>query len=407
MTWKAILPNDDKLKNKLTEIAEIIFDNDDNELKSKPGLMGGKAGAALFCFYYHKFSGEERFQEKGYQYLQDIIEDLNSGYNYHTFCDGIGGIAWLFEHLKQNKFITAEEAEINDDLDDYINQMMLTDIKNKNYDFLHGGIGNAIHMLQRKEINNNEEKLKEFIQILDEISIKEADGAIKWRDYFSNEGKAERYNLSVSHGMTSIISFLTKAYEKGIEQEKVKQLAEGAIKFLFNNTLNPQQFHSRFPATVGPEEESHDSRIAWCYGDPGMGIVLWQAAKVLGDEELEKETIEIMLKTTKRNTINSAKINDAGLCHGTAGAATIYQRFYAHTGLEEFKQIAAVWLKETYSQAIFEDGYAGYKIFRTEEYGGSQKGIGLLEGIAGIGLAILSGISNIEPKWDSCFLLSS
>ncbi|MFM7431585.1 MAG: hypothetical protein ACKO1F_17035, partial [Flammeovirgaceae bacterium] len=31
---------------------------------------------------------------------------------------------------------------------------------------------------------------------------------------------------------------------------------------------------------------------------------------------------------------------------------------------------------------------------------------GLLEGSAGIGLALLSAISDIEPKWDRCLLLS-
>jgi len=54
----------------------------------------------------------------------------------------------------------------------------------------------------------------------------------------------------------------------------------------------------------------------------------------------------------------------------------------------------------------FEDGLAGFKSWRTEEYGGLSNDLGFLEGIAGIGLALISSISDIEPAWDECLLLN-
>ena len=54
--------------------------------------------------------------------------------------------------------------------------------------------------------------------------------------------------------------------------------------------------------------------------------------------------------------------------------------------------------------ARFEDGLAGYKAWQGENGWMNQHGI--LEGIAGIGLVLLSHLSNEEPSWDRSFLLS-
>ena len=47
--------------------------------------------------------------------------------------------------------------------------------------------------------------------------------------------------------------------------------------------------------------------------------------------------------------------------------------------------------------AKFEDGLAGYKKYRMEEYGGWTNDYGFLEGVSGIGLALISAVSDIEP----------
>ena len=56
--------------------------------------------------------------------------------------------------------------------------------------------------------------------------------------------------------------------------------------------------------------------------------------------------------------------------------------------------------------AKIDDGVAGYKVWRTSEYGGLQIEYAFLEGIAGIGLSLISAISDIDPKWDEYLLLS-
>lgn len=72
--------------------------------------------------------------------------------------------------------------------------------------------------------------------------------------------------------------------------------------------------------------------------------------------------------------------------------------------MPEFKDVANYWFNETLKMSKFEDGLAGYKVWHTED--GYVNQMGILEGIAGIGLALLSYYYDMEPTWDECLLLS-
>lgn len=111
-----------------------------------------------------------------------------------------------------------------------------------------------------------------------------------------------------------------------------------------------------------------------------------------------------MLHASQRKDFEKNGIVDAGICHGTAGIAHIFNRFFFETKMPIFKDTANYWIKETLKMATHDDGLAGYKSFYSEKEW--VKEYGLLEGVAGIGLALLSHISDEEPTWDRCLLLS-
>jgi len=57
--------------------------------------------------------------------------------------------------------------------------------------------------------------------------------------------------------------------------------------------------------------------------------------------------------------------------------------------------------------AKFEDGLAGFKVYQAHD--GKPTWLnkyGLLEGVAGIGLAMLTYYYEMDPAWDECLLLS-
>ena len=98
-------------------------------------------------------------------------------------------------------------------------------------------------------------------------------------------------------------------------------------------------------------------------------------------------------------------IVDAGLCHGTAGIAHIYKRMYINTNIIEFKDASNYWYSETLKMAKY-DIPSGFLAYRPIENGGLKKEFGFLDGISGIGLSLISAISDIEPAWDEALLLS-
>ena len=152
-------------------------------------------------------------------------------------------------------------------------------------------------------------------------------------------------------------------------------------------------------------DKLHSSRLAWCYGDLGISVALWHASQALGRKDWEQEAIDTILHASKRRGLVENGVVDAGLCHGTAGIAHIFNRMHGYTGLEELKEASNYWFAETLKMARFEDGLAGFKAWQGNERGWVNEP-GLLEGIAGIGLALISAVSDIEPAWDECLLLS-
>jgi len=431
MTWE-ILITDEKtkpFKEKLAEIADTLMKHCDEAKQpqeTKPedkdaeqtaesvgpqdniGVMGGKAGIALFFFYYAKLTGDDKYADYGVELISDIFDAINDakGYILHTHAGGLAGVGWTVEHLAQNDFIDTDTDEVLEALDPYLHKTMIHDITNENYDFLHGAVGNGVYFLSRLANAKAKDYLKELIDQLDETSHKDEDGALKWLSVLNREEGTKGYNLSLSHGIASIIVFLGKVLETGIYNEKVSLLLNGAVQYLLKYKLDRKKFVSTFPSWISETDPLTQSRLAWCYGDLGIGTALWQAAQHAGNKEWEQIAADTLLGSTARKDLKENAVVDAGLCHGAAGIMHIYNRAFHYTGNETFKELTQYWAGHTLDMAKFDDGYAGYKAWHTEKYGGWVAETGLLEGVAGIGLALVSLISDIEPKWDRSLFLS-
>jgi lantibiotic modifying enzyme len=406
MLWKQLINdvNIQKYSEKLKEIAGIL-QNECPDSEDNPGLMGGKVGVATFLFYYAKFYDIQEPYDYALELLTSVFNDIENGFNFHTHASGLAGIGTVIELLIQEDLIEADVDEVLGELDDFLYEKMILELKKSNYDFLHGAVGIGLYFLKRKSNKKSHEFLKDFVHELDNIAHKDEEG-IKWISVLNREKGTKGYNLSLSHGLASIIAFLSKLYTAGIAKDKVFYLLNGAVKYLLNQQMDISKFNSNFPSFVFKDEPSTNSRLAWCYGDLGIGIALWQAGNNTNKELWKEKAIEILLHSAKRRDLKENIVVDAGLCHGSAGIAHIYSRMYSYTDKNEFKDSAEYWFEQSLQMAKFDDGLAGYKVWRAPEYGGSQNDFGFLEGIAGIGLSFISAISDIEPKWDECLLLS-
>ena len=391
--------------DKLSEISKVLLEKSDG-LGNNIGLMGGKTGIALFFFYYANLTMEEKYVDFAHKLIGDIFDDINKEVSIHTFAGGLAGVGWMMEHLVQNEFVEADTDEILESLDPFLHKAMIYDIEKGNYDFLHGAVGNGTYFLSRSTKKTSVDYLKELVDNLDKIKHEPAPGQFAWESVLDRDKGTKGYNLSLSHGLASIIVFLSKMLEKGIYSEKVSPLLNGAVNYMLAQRLDTSEFRSNFPSWVGQDYTPAHSRLAWCYGDLGIGPSLWQAGRAANNKEWQDIAVNTILHSTGRKDVKENSVIDVGLCHGAAGLGHIYNRIYHTTGHAEFREAALYWLDHTMKMATHEDGYAGYKAWHSEQYGGWQSEAGFLEGITGVGLMLISFISDIEPKWDECLYLS-
>ena len=143
--------------------------------------------------------------------------------------------------------------------------------------------------------------------------------------------------------------------------------------------------------------------MAWCYGDLGVGIALWQAGKALKKEKWKKTGLEVLLQSTSRQTFHETSVIDTGICHGCSGIAMIYRRMFLETHRDEFKQAIPYWINQTLNYSHFEDGLVGYKTWEKNKW---IRDYSLLTGVSGIGLVLLSYLEDDQQDWDEIFLIS-
>jgi lantibiotic biosynthesis protein len=319
-------------------------------------------------------------------------------------------------HLCRENFIEADNSILSE-IDLHLLKCMNDDLSCKYYDFLHGALGYGYYFLYHKYSPNRNEVLYNLVANLNEIAVVE-DTCVKWCDflYERNEHKQRRnmrivdknkFNLGLSHGIPSITAFLAKLLKENIHADLTRFLLEGSINFLLNAQIKNPKI-SLYPYGISKTDVTQNNsapRLGWCYGDQGIATTLYLAGKSLCSSELIREANRIMEFATKRKDLQVNSINDCGLCHGSSGVAHMFTRFYWETQNSLYKAASDYWIEQSLKMAIHKDGVAGYK-----RWSGKDQGYiidyGLLEGVAGIGLALLSSMSAEPLPWDELLLIS-
>lgn len=398
-----------RLNNKLREIATVIR-HEYHPVTT--GVLSGGSGVALFHFYYSKYLDSEREYSDGEAVLLQTIELVNTGQMYPTLCAGLAGFGWVLEHLVIEDFIDLDTDDILSHFDEYLYEIMIADIKLGNYDFLHGSIGYGYYFLKRYENAKGEKKdnfkryIVELISLIDVISEKK-NGKRAWLSVLDVETGEKGYNFGLSHGIPSVISFLAKLSSFEVFKVLVEKMLREAVAYVLSGTNEDANSISFFPSSFNKSKRIEFSRISWCYGDLGIGVSLWNAAKVLQDDILKQTVISILEKAAQRRSQNLTMVYDACVCHGAYGNAKIFHKMYKETGKTTFYDAAVFWLEEGLSMADKDAGYAGYRQYRPHRNKEAEwsSEIGLLEGVAGIGLVMIDFLADFDTNWAECLML--
>jgi len=273
-------------EKKLTEVVYFLISSDSFKYNNR-NLLGDKTGASLFMFYYSMLSKKEEH----YNFAFEILEEVAG---IHSTIDviptSISKFGWLLQHLNRKGIIETDLDELFENADVLLYNSMIKSLQNNIYDFLHGALGIALYFLNKEAGDKKADiYLTEFINEMAKISEGTHSGGIKWISFIDYKKETKAYNISMSHGITSIIAVLSKIYKRKINLQKTKHLLEGAVNHLLKQKLPKDEYNSIFPnLALESMDKLYASRLAWCYGDLGISVALWHASQALGRKDSAK-----------------------------------------------------------------------------------------------------------------------
>jgi lantibiotic modifying enzyme len=341
------------------------------------GLMTGRAGLLLFLLYYARWSGspiDRRVADEAFSDLfATLPEDLPP-----TFCSGTAGIAWLLRHAVAEQLIDADADEPLADVDALLRQRMVEEMSAGRFDYLHGALGMALYFLEAHDRAENKRALTETIHQLERHA--RSDGAqAHWLNPLTDEDPPTRglVSLGLSHGVPGIVCVLQRYIDAGIEPGLAERLRDRALAYIRSQELD-QTAPSRFPAFAG----EGTSRLAWCYGDPGVAMALWQAGQ-------QHSAIATLRHAAARQPGSPGLPDDLSICHGSSGLAVIFDRAHRITGDRVFSDASRRWQDDM--QSRLQD----------------TADLSMLTGVAGAGLAMLTLADDADrlSAWDRALLL--
>ncbi len=369
-------------------------------------LSGGTLGKSLFLYKYGEFKNNENLinlsiQEFEKSYMQ--IEE-HATENGMEFISGYAGIGWVYQYFSRYDLIN-HDKDFFSLFDEILMEQCRKSAEVKNYDLFYGLIGYGNYFLQRSKYKYGcvNSELNEIVGLLYGFSIKTKDGIV-WKDTFFKE--KDYINLGMAHGMASLISFLTKLYVINTNI-LAKKMAMSAVNWLLVNMSNNENSISYFPNNIELNKINTDfsSRIAWCNGDLGIGYAIFCCGKEMGERKFILEGLKILEKCSLKDANNiSTGVLDHGICHGSSGIYYIYNKLIIKYKLFEFIEIRDYWLNQIINSNLEISSYYNWtgRVKDVEQY---MPNAGLVNGYAGIGLALLSFFESETNDWDDIFLL--
>lgn len=388
-------------------------------------LSGGKTGLAMFYAYLAEAGGEdaEAAADRAAAFLDEAVELLASEPMGPGLYSGFLGVGWAMEHLQGRLYASGEEES---DPNAEIDEALLTLLERpwtETYDLIGGLVGFAVYALERSHRPSAARCLERLVEQLAEQSEARDGGQVTWftpprllPEHQRVASPGGYYNLGVAHGVPGILPILADTCRAGIAAEQAAPLLEGGVRWLLAQEMEMDagERGSHFAYSIAapvPLEEggtgeappaSSRSRLAWCYGDLGLSVALLWTARLAGRDDWEQAALGIALDATRRDPA-TAGVLDAGLCHGAAGVAHLFNRLYQATRDERFADAARDWFARTLALRAPGEPVAGFRAWRAwpdPEQPLWAAEPGLLEGAAGVGLALLAAVSPVAPDWD-------
>jgi hypothetical protein len=209
------------------------------------------------------------------------------------------------------------------------------------------------------------------------------------------------FHLGMAHGLAGVVALLAASVPAGIRADTTQRLLEGSVSFL----LAHRAFDGKgtFPRGIVNGQRLSIPTYTWCWGDSGIALALLEASLAMSNSAWREAATTVMRDLAAWAPWLTGR-QDCSLCHGWAGIAHSYNRFFQATGEKEFAETARTLYGEVVRQQQTGIGIGGYQFLKSR---GDDDNIlawkdapGLLTGSAGVCAALASACTDLAPTWD-------
>ena len=266
-----------------------------------------------------------------------------------------------------------------------------------------GGV--AVYAARRLLKSSSTAFFDSLVSHFEQAAVQISDHTLSWSQpansvyrFNKDEPESHEFNLGLAHGVPGIIAALLPALKIPALHQRTKSLLVQSCDWLMAQELDEKEFTSCFASSCN---EQHNSRLGWCYGDLTIALTLARVGRALELPSYMEKAKAISLHAARRDQHNGM-VNDAGLCHGSAGIALIFQLLHQEIDEPLLVETANKWLDFTLDY-YREKGLKGLYMFsglnKTHE-----EDTGFLMGYSGIGLCLLSALTGNTDWVDSLLM---
>jgi hypothetical protein len=204
-------------------------------------------------------------------------------------------------------------------------------------------------------------------------------------------------NMGLAHGLPGVLTGLRAAADADVLSPQLERvLRRLASRLCAESSTDPRGVLTWPPGSrdVSPAARPASRRQAWCYGCPGVAWALWEAGRVLRDQDMQTLASQaaisfigaydddFYLYATGDDRYGGETL---GICHGAAGLLVIFDSFARHTDVP--------------GAAALRDHLAGYLGDRLDAVAALARGdCSLQSGACGVMAALLTAAGG-DRRW--------
>ena len=373
-------PTADQTRHLVAACAEEIARHEDKF--SGFGYTRGILGAALFNFYYGRYTQDDSYAKKAHAQVDEAILRVND--NSSTYFLDLTELGIFLEFVTEHQFSQAYDTNLFFvDVDKAIKKQIARNLASENAGgFTNGALSLGRYLLGRlRSTDAVVESLHELTEGLERLAVPTPNG-IYWRSKLFTD---ERIYLTMPHGSAATILFLTRLWEEGLQTTRIHSLIEQGIAYLVSRRRDPLQYGSFFGDMVHLSEKP--ARLSLCYGDLGVGYSLLRASQTLQLDQHLPLALDILHFSANRRERPQTLLGDAGILYGASGLALTFDKVYRLTKNPVFAETSQYWLNQI---PAWQTDYPDFLGFQSQ-YNSDMlnTGVSVYEGLAGIGLTLM------------------